>query len=168
MVDFGNADFRNSKQMQPIKRSKQLAPFSREHHEALIFLLRIKQGLKNGTAISVISDYIKWFWANHLKHHFEQEDMLLLPNLSAGDEMATRLKNEHETIRSIVSKELKEKDIALFSDQLNAHIRFEEREFFPYAEKKIPIGQLNDIFSKLDHDIQCQTTWEQAFWANKR
>jgi len=156
------------KETRPIKRTKQLAPLSREHHDALVFLLRLKQGLKNGTASSLISDYVKWFWTNNLKHHFEQEETLLLPALNEGDEMATRLKSEHQTIRSLVSKTLNETDTALLSELLNAHIRFEERELFPYIEKKLSMAQLNEIFGELDHPVKCQTSWEHAFWTHDR
>ena len=144
-----------------------MAPLSREHHDALVFLLRLKQGLKNGTTSSLMADYIKWFWTNNLKHHFDQEEKLLLPALNDANELATRLKNEHQTIRSLISKELNEVEIALFSESLNAHIRFEERELFPYIEKRISIDELNDIFSKLDQPLQCQTSWKQEFWTNK-
>jgi hemerythrin-like domain-containing protein len=156
------------KETRPIKRTKQLAPLSREHHDALVFLLRLKQGLKNGTASSLMSDYVKWFWVNNLAHHFEQEESLLLPVLTHEDEMAVRLKNEHQTIRRLVSEKLNEAKIALFTELLNAHIRFEEREFFPYIEKKISMPQLNEIFKKLDNTLQCQTTWEHAFWTDNR
>src|SRR5262245_35469465 len=111
--------------MSPIKRSKQLAPLSREHHEALVFLLRLKQGSRNKTSTKVMSDYIKWFWTNNLKNHFDQEEALLLPRLDATDNMATQLKDEHQTIRSLLSKELSAADIHSFSDLLNTHIRFE-------------------------------------------
>ena|SRR5215471_18795397 len=152
--------------MQPIKRSKQLAPFSREHHDALVFLLRIKQGLKNGTGTTVISEYVKWFWDNNLKKHFDEEEALLLPHLDTADKLATQLKNEHRAIRKLVAKELAVSEIALFSELLNAHIRFEERTFFPYVEKVISIDHLNDIFSKLDRPVECQP-WKHAFWAAK-
>ncbi|HET9824488.1 MAG TPA: hemerythrin domain-containing protein [Chitinophagaceae bacterium] len=153
---------------QPIKRSAQLAPLSREHHEALVFLLRIKTGLKNGTHIQVISDYINWFWINNLKEHFDQEEKLLLPTLAANDELAIQLKKEHQAIRAIVSGDLDKMQIMLLSDLLNAHIRFEERLLFPHIEQRISVLKLNEIFRQLDRPVQCQTSWTNTFWMRKK
>src|SRR5213079_1132254 len=127
--------------------------------DALVFLLRLKQGLQNGTASSLMSEYVKWFWTDDLKHHFDQEETLLLPVLNEEDEMAARLKKEHQTIRSLVSKKLNEMEIALLSELLNSHIRFEERELFPHIEQRATAEELNEIFKQLDHPTQCQTGW---------
>ena len=152
------------KEKGPIKRSQQLAPFSREHHEALVFIQRVKQGLKNGTAFAILRDYINWFWTNSLKNHFDKEEQLLLPQLSAGDNLGLQLIKEHQDIRNIVSKELSEMQIVLFADILNAHIRFEERVLFPHIERSIPLNALNMIFEQLDHPIECATSWKNKFW----
>lgn len=151
------------KETKPIKRSQQLAPLSREHHDALVFLSRIKQGLKNDADSTIICDYIHWFWNNNLKDHFEHEEELLLPHLPADDQLAIQLKNEHQTIRSLVSKELNKDQILQFADLLNAHIRFEERELFPHVEKRVSMQVLNEIFKKLDHPVQCHN-WKVKFW----
>jgi len=57
----------------PIKRSPQLAPLSREHHDGLMFVWNLRQGLKNGTSNDELRKYILWFWTNHIKPHFFQE-----------------------------------------------------------------------------------------------
>jgi hemerythrin-like domain-containing protein len=152
------------KETKPIKRSQQLAPLSREHHDALVFLLRIKQGLKNGTDPTILCDYIHWFWNNNLKDHFDHEEELLLPQLPTDDQLAIQLKNEHQTIRSLISKDLDKDQIVPFTDLLNAHIRFEERELFPHIERKVAMQVLNEIFKKLDQPVQCQTSWKIKFW----
>jgi hemerythrin-like domain-containing protein len=152
----------------PIKRSKQLAPFSREHHDALVFLLRIKQGLKNGTAAAMISEYIHWFWTNNLETHFKQEERLLLPHLPEADKLAKQLKDEHESIRALIGGQLDLHAIEQFSNVLNAHIRFEERELFPHIESKVPSDHLNEIFEQLDRPVQCQTSWMSKFWTSKK
>ena len=65
----------------PIKRSKELAPLSREHHEGLLFAWKIKQGLKNETETKLIAEYVQWFWKNHLQEHFTEEEQILAPYL---------------------------------------------------------------------------------------
>src|SRR5689334_2601804 len=86
----------------PIKRSKQLMPFSREHHDALLFVWKIKRGLENNTAVSTIENYIHWFWKNHLEQHFFLEEKLLLGHLDKNKKLADRLLAEHKMIRELI------------------------------------------------------------------
>jgi hypothetical protein len=115
---------------QPIKRSKQLAPLSREHHDALLFVFKIRQGLKNGASGEAIMAYVHWFWNNHLQLHFSQEEHLLLSHLSESDEIAERLKNEHQAIRELISSH-NIHALDVLADKMTNHIRFEERQLFP-------------------------------------
>ena len=154
------------KETKPIKRSKQLTPFSHEHHDALLFIWNIKQGLKNKTAIETISGYVRWFWKNHLKEHFDQEEKLLLPYLQ-GNEMGRRLKREHAAIRNLAASARAEESFASLAEMLNAHIRFEERQLFPHIEKIASIDQLNRIFEQLQQSPQCTATWDKKFWKTK-
>lgn len=155
------------KEIQPLKRSKQLAPLSREHHDALLFIWKIKQGLKKGTQGRIILDYITWYWKNNLKNHFEQEEKLLLPHLSAHDDLAKQLKMEHKTICQLAN-EIDDNSILSFANVLNAHIRFEERQLFPHIEKKVSPNDLNQIFQELDGVPQCETQWKNEFWVSKK
>jgi len=61
-------------EIKPIKRSKELAPLSREHHDGLLFAWKIKQGLANKTSIATLCSYTRWFWTNHMKPHFKDEE----------------------------------------------------------------------------------------------
>ncbi|MEO5946621.1 MAG: hypothetical protein ABIP79_07360, partial [Chitinophagaceae bacterium] len=54
----------------PIKRSKQLTPLSREHHDGLLFAWKIRQGLENETPLEQLRKYTMWFWQQHIKPHF--------------------------------------------------------------------------------------------------
>jgi hemerythrin-like domain-containing protein len=152
------------KKINPIKRSKQLVPLSRDHHDALLFIWKIRQGLKNKTPVAVVGDYVKWFWNNHLKDHFDQEEKILLPNLPNEDELVQRLKQEHVMIRNMIDKESNETSISILGDALNDHIRFEERQLFPHIEQTVSEDQLNEISRQLDHQPSCKTEWHNAFW----
>ena len=154
------------KDIKPIKRSKQLISLSKEHHDALLFIWKIRQGLKNNTSISVIADYIKWFWQNHLVEHFEQEEKVLLPHLPKSDKLSSQLLAEHSLIRSMLSKEFEKNSLTEFADNLEKHVRFEEREFFPHVEKTVSTDQLEEIAKQLNAPPQCDTSWENEFWKN--
>jgi hemerythrin-like domain-containing protein len=155
------------KEIKPVKRSKQLAPLSREHHDALMFIWKIKEGLKNGTPPAIISGYINWYWKNNLQNHFEQEEKLLLPHLPVNDDLAAQLKKEHETIRRLINK-MDDSSATLLADTLNAHIRFEERQLFPHVERVVSTEQLNEIFGQLAHQPQCETQWSNSFWISRK
>jgi hemerythrin-like domain-containing protein len=151
----------------PIKRSEQLAPLSRDHHDGLLFVWKLRRGLNNGTPVETIREYIGWFWENHLATHFKNEEEILLPYLP-NDELAKRMNDEHKGIKQLISFQTKDKEsINQLSDLLEKHIRFEERELFPHAEKKLTTEQLNLVAAQLDHNAACQTEWKEEFWNRK-
>jgi hemerythrin-like domain-containing protein len=155
------------KDIKPIKRTEQLISLSREHHDALLFIWKIRQGLKNETAVSIISDYINWFWQNHLVEHFKQEEEILIPYLSKSDKLSMQLLKEHELIRSEMRKEFNKNSIAAFAGILDKHVRFEERELFPHIEKTVSMDELNEIGEQLNAAPHCDSGWENEFWKNK-
>jgi hemerythrin-like domain-containing protein len=155
------------KDIKPIKRSEQLISLSREHHDALLFIWKIRQGLKNETAVSIISDFINWFWQNHLVEHFRQEEEILIPYLSNSDKLSVQMLKEHALIKSEMRKEFNKNSIAAFADILDKHVRFEERELFPHIEKTVSTDQLNKIGEQLNATSHCDSGWENEFWKNK-
>lgn len=158
-------------EIKPIKRSPQLAPLSREHHDGLLFAWKIKQGIENKTSLDVMRRFALWFWKHHIKPHFFQEEKILLPYLPANDPMAARLQEEHEHIRELIlglDDEADQRTLVILSDLLNAHIRFEERELFPQLETILSPEQLDSIFTQLEkHPVHCEQEWKEEFWVKK-
>jgi len=158
------------KEIKPIKRSKQLTPLSKDHHDGLLFAWKIKQGLKNGADIKLIAKYVQWFWNNHLQQHFREEEQILAPYLPADNELVQKMLDEHQEIEAMIHINENIPDPALLSNLAQAidnHIRFEERIFFPYAEKLISEKELNFIYEQLSKDsAQCEK-WEPEFWIKK-
>jgi len=150
----------------PIKRSEQLVSLSREHHDALLFIWKIRKGLRNKTGLTIIAGYINWFWENHLNHHFNDEERILLPHLAVADPLARQLKAEHDSLRKFFETEWNEKSIDSFITLLNDHIRFEERKLFPHIEQIVPAAQLNEIAAQLNAHPQCSSDWKDEFWKN--
>lgn len=153
--------------IKPIKRSEQLAPLSRDHHDGLLFAWKIRQGLKNNTTPEAIMSYVHWYWNNHLQLHFSQEEHLLLTHLSESDEMAQRLKSEHQRVRELVSGSASVSLLSELADKVTDHIRFEERQLFPYIEQTISTDKLNSIHKQLDQQPHCPEKWENEFWLKK-
>jgi hypothetical protein len=159
-----------SKETNPIKRSKQLTPLSKDHHDGLLFAWKIRQGLKNGTDIKLIAEYTQWFWQNHLEEHFREEEQILAPHLPADNELLKQMFDEHENIEAMIHINENIPDATLLSKLAQAiddHIRFEERVLFPYAEKIIPEKELNLIYEQLPKEkAECEK-WEREFWVKK-
>ncbi len=157
-------------EIKPLKRSKELAPLSREHHEGLLFAWKIKQGLANGTRLETLCNFTRWYWANHIKPHFKDEEKVLIKYLPADNTLVKQMIKEHMQIRDLVISLDKEPDkgsLELLAEFIHNHIRFEERQLFAFAEKTLTPGQLNEIYFELSHEPRCETEWTDAFWLMK-
>jgi hemerythrin-like domain-containing protein len=159
------------KETKPIKRSKQLTPLSKDHHEGLLFAWKIRQGLKNSTDIKLIAEYVQWFWKNHLEEHFREEEQILAPHMPANDELLKQMFDEHENIEAMTHINENIPDATLLGNLAQAiddHIRFEERVLFPCAEKIIPEQELNLIYEQLPKEkAECEK-WEREFWVKRQ
>jgi len=154
----------------PIKRSKELAPLSREHHDGLLFAWKIKQGLANGTPIETLVNYTRWFWSNHIKPHFKDEEKVLVKFLPADNALVQQMIKEHAQIRDLIislDREPNANSLQLLAEFINNHIRFEERQLFVYAEQVLTPEQLSEIFSDLPGELHCDTEWKDDFWVKK-
>lgn len=154
----------------PIKRQKELVPLSKEHHEGLLFVWKIRQGLRNGTDHQLIADYIQWFWKADLQEHFRKEEEILAAHLPQDNRLVMQMLDEHQQLEALVQicALVADEDIFLqLADGLNNHIRFEERELFPFAEQAIPPGIMKAIESDLAL-TKSHPVWKQEFWLTKK
>ena len=150
----------------PLVRSIQLTPLSHDHYEGLLFVWRIRQGITKNISLKIISAFINWFWEKHLATHFNEEERYLAPHLPADDILIKKMITDHETIRELIRRidGNSLNDITTFATLLNDHIRFEERELFPYIERKLTQSELNEIRAHLDHTPSCSDKWPDEFW----
>jgi hemerythrin-like domain-containing protein len=150
---------RLSEEKSTMKRHQQLKSLSREHHNGLLASLLLKKGIAKNADPDIMAAFIIDFWKNDLAVHFEKEEMVLLPALSYtlfDEHLNKRLLEEHKRLRSYVLALQHEEPTALlindFAGLLEQHIRFEERIFFPEAEKKLTEEQLQQIGEQLKDD----------------
>ena len=154
----------------PIRRSKQLAPLSREHHDGLLFVWKLREGLRNNTAIETLGNFCTWYWKQHIKLHFHQEENILLQYMVSDHTMVLQLKREHNDIRELFLSINHNPDIitiGMLADFIDRHIRFEERILFKHLEKTHSQEQLDVIFKQLDVQPICSSNWEDVFWLRK-
>lgn len=154
---------------QPIKRSEQLAPLSREHHDGLLLVWKIRQGLKNGTDRSTIIRFVQWYWQSHLQHHFDQEEAAFVQALPAEDVLIQRMVTEHRQIKESVdalSQQNTESGLTALATLVNDHIRFEERTLFPHIEKSVSAEVLDHMHTQFS-DSEPNEVWDEEFWIRK-
>jgi hemerythrin-like domain-containing protein len=157
----------------PIKRSKNLVTLSREHHDSLLIVWKIRRGLNKQIDIKEITDYIVYCWKEHLQKHFQQEEQYLFKPYKQELLCAEVLK-QHEELKDAVKRfeneqSTSEQAIRDFADKLEQHIRFEEREVFPYLERKIEPEELVKIGEALNKEhTKFPDEWENAFWIYKQ
>jgi iron-sulfur cluster repair protein YtfE (RIC family) len=158
----------------PIKRSPELRHLSRDHHDGLLLCWKIRNGIKKQIEPERIRAYVLCFFENDLEQHFMQEEKYLFSHLSDTDVMKGKAIRQHENIRSIIQSlvsdtKLSNELLEAFANELELHIRYEERELFNYIEQTIPFEKLNEIGIVLNdlHKQHCGIEWEDEFWINE-
>lgn len=159
------------KDIKPIKRTPHLQPLSREHHDGLLFVWKIKQGISNNTELDRLRKYVGWFWRSHMRPHFFQEENILAKRLPAGHLLSAKLKTDHNEIRELmisIDREAELYDLKDLANLVEVHIRWEEREFFEYLEHLLTEEELEIIFKELEkHPVNCTEEWPDEFWIRK-
>ncbi|MGQ0739308.1 MAG: hemerythrin domain-containing protein [Bacteroidota bacterium] len=157
-------------EIKPIKRSVELQPLSREHHDGLLYVWKIRQGLNNNTDIEKLREYTGWYWKNHIRPHFFQEEKVLATRMP-DNPLVQRMKKDHDYIRELIiaiDKDLHRQDLIRLADLIEQHIRFEERELFGYMEEHLAPEELAAIHTQLEkHPVSCEE-WKNEFWVKKK
>ncbi|MCM4158278.1 hemerythrin domain-containing protein [Antarcticibacterium flavum] len=151
----------------PIKRHEALKPLSREHHHGLLLCWKIRQGVKLDVNMARIKSYTDWFRRHYLDPHFEAEEKYIFPVLGNDHELVKRALAEHRRLKRLFNQEA---DLAIamnsIEEELDSHIRFEERVLFNEIQAVATEEQLADI-EKHHNGIQfSDDDWKDHFWQN--
>lgn len=155
-----------------MKRNKNLIELSRDHHHGLLLGWKIKQGFKNNVAFEEIVKYIEHFAQAALFPHFIEEEEQLFVYLPDDDEYRKRAIADHLEIKTkiadISAKPVDEAILLELAEVIETHIRFEEREMFPYMEVTLSEQQLEKI-GKVISDIHEPyiENFSNEFWVRK-
>jgi hemerythrin-like domain-containing protein len=149
----------------PIKRHKALQPLSRDHHHGLLLSWKIRQGMKKGIDLERIMAYARWFWDTHLLRHFEIEEKQIFPLLGNDHPMVKRALSEHRRITRLFTSDHSDKErmLGLIEEELDIHIRFEERQLFNAIQEIATKEQLR-VMEKAHSETRHQPPWEDEFW----
>jgi iron-sulfur cluster repair protein YtfE (RIC family) len=148
----------------PIKRSEYLKPLSRDHHHGLLLCWKIRTGLKREVDIQRIKAYTDWFFKTSLLPHFNAEEQYFFPLLGNEHEMIKKALSAHRRLtRLFECKTDLEKTLNQIEEELENHIRFEERILFNEIQNTASEKEMQGVQkSHIEHPID--ETWEDKFW----
>jgi len=147
-----------------MRRSRQLKPLSSEHHHALLVAFQLRQALA-GRAESAgaprdipgLVALVRRFDEQVLKTHVRTEEDVLGAYLAPED--IRRLRAEHAELSRLVigtrgpGPAEQRSALSAFADLLERHVRWEERELFPYAEGHVDDATLAVIGGELERRL---------------
>ncbi|WP_029035657.1 hemerythrin domain-containing protein [Salinimicrobium terrae] len=148
----------------PIKRDKNIQPLSRDHHHTLLLCWKIRKGFSKGVAPNRMKTYSDWFFESHVLPHFKIEEKYLFPVLGEDHDMIKRALAEHRRLERLFKDE---KDIvrslSLIEEELELHVRYEERELFNEIQKQARPEQL-EVILEVHKDERFQENTSDEFW----
>lgn len=154
----------------PLKRHPALIPLSKDHHFGLLLCWKIRTGVKKEIAPDRMVKYVSYFFDSHLKKHFEEEEQHIFTLLPETNDKRKKAERQHRKLNRLVQKlslEPEKTDITLgqIEEELEAHIRFEERELFPFLQRNMEEPELEQLKQTIEevHDMQPEK-WDDQFW----
>src|SRR5919199_2040882 len=132
-----------------MKRTPELRTLSEDHHHGLVHALRLRRAAEGDQAYpadTAARDFLD-FWQKDTALHFRKEEEVLLPVMARHGGDVTRnpvveMLEGHARIRDLVMRlsdkvvggNVRPETLREIGDQLEAHIRLEERVVFPLVE----------------------------------
>ncbi len=152
------------KKITPIKRHKALQPLSRQHHFGLLFSWKLRKGFSKNIAIERLQEYANWFFKHEIKPHFSDEEKYVFPILGNDNELIERALKEHRQIKRLFT-DIKEPEKSLhqLEEELQAHIRFEERILFNEIQKIASPEQLEKM-ENIHKEPEKSVKYYDPFW----
>lgn len=148
----------------PIKRHIALQPLSRQHHFGLLFSWKLRKGFHKNIDIERLQTYAKWFYEQEIKPHFSDEEKYLFPILEKDNELVERALKEHRRIKRLFNDTKDpERSLHRLEEELDAHIRFEERILFNEIQKVATETQLQKI-EEIHSDLDKTPDYHDPFW----
>lgn len=111
-----------------------------------------------------IKKYTDWFYQTALLPHFIEEEKLIFPMLGNEHVYIRKAIGEHRRLSRLFEEQKEpEKTISLIEEELEQHIRFEERILFNEIQQIATDGQLEKIKQLHSNSSFCEIT-DDKFW----
>lgn len=129
-----------------IKRHPGLVDLSREHHHGLLLSWKIRAGFSKNIEPERMKKYADWFFKTQLLPHFEIEEKYVFPILGESHELVHKALAEHRRLKRLFSSdEDPVRSLSQIEEELEAHIRFEERVLFKEIQEKATPEELATV-----------------------
>lgn len=149
---------------EPLKRAKPLQTLSREHHHGLLLCWKIRTGLKKSIDIERIKNYTDWFFKTSLESHFNIEEEFVFPLLGNDSELVKKALTDHRRLKRLFENTTDiKKSLSQLEEELESHIRFEERILFNEIQKIASPHEL-EMIMKLHSENSIYEDWGDEFW----
>ncbi len=111
-----------------------------------------------------VKRYADWFYTQHLLPRFELEEEYVFSILKEDNELVKKALSEHRRLRRLFShKNAIDKNLGLIEEELETHIRFEERVLFPEIQKVASALQLAKI-AEIHQEEKFVENQQDVFW----
>lgn len=135
-----------------------------KHHKTLFFCWNIRTGIDKNVELNRIVDYVNWYGEKILFPKMEIEEKLLFSILSDDNYLVKRAIKEHRRLRRLFKIGTNPmKNLIYIEEEVDLHIRFEERNILAEIENVATQKQLkaiNDALGKLPTNAD----WKDRFW----
>ncbi len=136
----------DNSQAKPIKRHLSLQSLSRDHQEGLMICWKIKKGIEENVPCEKMEKHVNWFFETKLFPHFQIEEKVVFVVLGSENELVKKALDEHAELVRLFRIEGKDvPTLQKISDDLESHIRFEERVLFNEIQSVATPEQLQQI-----------------------
>ncbi len=148
----------------PLKRALELQPLSHDHHHGLQLCWKIRTGFSKQIEVERIKKYADWFFTNHLVPHFELEEKYIFTVLNPKNELVKQALTDHRRLKRLFKQTSDlEKALGHIEEELEKHIRFEERVLFPEIQIEATPIQLSKINEIHTHEAFVENN-DDIFW----
>ena len=132
--------------MPPLERHPLLRPLSREHHAGLLLCWRIRQALRTPEKVDHLFVECQKVFHTELLPHFAVEEEVVFPVLGTANPLVQRAVAEHRDLAGLFGAASDPRSVLTrIAEELDMHIRFEERLLFPAVQAVATEAQLERI-----------------------
>jgi hemerythrin-like domain-containing protein len=143
-------------------RDKSLIPLSHQHQRALALCVRIDRAQPiPETDLQAWQSEIEQHFAQEIKFHFSAEESLLFPAARRFPELIPLVEEliaDHAVLRESFSRaetrRMSAESLSAFAQQLSAHIRKEERQFFEHLQRLMTTEELATLGVQLEEALK--------------
>jgi hemerythrin-like domain-containing protein len=133
------------------RRDESLIPLSREHHDALLLVWRLRTGDLSKRDPELRARHVSAFFEYRLINHLKLEEELLFPTfrsvLGMEASLIDLLLSDHRELRAKAAaiRTGAHDQVDSFCDLLERHIRTEERQLFVLGQNRMTPAEMREL-----------------------